>query len=275
MVIRSKDESKRLGVLKKDNNGYFRELTFTALMVLYAFFNDELILIVIHGRQGYGKSTLASIAQSQVYGAYDRIKEVVGEQYPGFDEFTVKRQRKVYIQTLNELINSDEMFTYNWKKTKDMFVFKPEDFINKTVSVKKKVPCCVVDDAGMWLNSMDYQNPFVKAVGRFFEVARTKYGAIIFTCSDLKQVFSKLRNMPHVYTIRVIKEGHGESRIGIIHEGWESEDLKKSGRTKLLFDGFIAEMYDPFYRWYQPIRVGLANEGTELMWKEFEKLMNK
>lgn len=273
MTKKDKKESKRLGVLSKDDIGCFQEITYTALMVLYAFFNDELILIVIHGRQGYGKSTLASIVSAQAYGALNKINKILQDNPKMLEGKTISKQRRIKIRLLEQLIDENAEFLYDWTETKNKFIFKPREFISTTMKIKKKTLTCIVDDAGMWLNNMDYQNPFVKAVGRFFEIARTKYGAIIFTCSDLKQVFTKLRNMPHVYTIRVIKTGEtADSRIGIIHEGWESEDLKRSGRTKLMFDGFVAEMPDKFYRWYQPIRLRLANEGTRLMFEEFEKM---
>lgn len=274
MVKRKREQPKRLGVISKDNIGHFKEISWTALMILYAFFNDELILIVIHGKQGYGKSTLASIVSAQVYGALEVIDKELEDNPKLLEGKSLSKQRRVKIKLLERLIEENREFTYDWNSTKENFAFKPKEFILLTLRIKKKKPMCIVDDAGMWLNNMDYHNPFVRAVGRFFEVARTKLGAIVFTCSDLKQVFTKLRNMPHVYTIRIIKDSGGsvDDRIGIIHEGWESEDLKKSGRKKLMFDGFVAEMPDKFYRWYKPIRDKLADEGTRLMFEEFEKM---
>lgn len=275
---RMEKESKKLGVLPKDHTGSFNELTYTALMIIYAYLNDELILIVIHGKQGYGKSTLASIVSAQCYGVIQKMNqdEELTNQLKGQ---SLSKQRRIRIKWLNNCIDNDESFTYNWDKTWEYFVFRPEDFITQAMGIKQKKPLCVVDDAGMWLNTMDYQNPFVRAVGKFFEVARTKYGAIVFTCSDLKQIFTKIRNMPHVYTIRVIKESgrsgassNPDRRIGIIHEGWESEDMKKSGRSVLLFDGFVAEMPDNFFNKYNPKRTLLADEGTRKMFEEFEKL---
>lgn len=275
MAKRKKEQPKRLGVLSKDDVGSFQELSWTALMILYAFFNDELILIVIHGKQGYGKSTLASIVSAQVYGALKVINKTLEEDPKLLKGKSLSKQRRVKIKLLERLIEENAEFKYDWNSTKKNFVFKPKEFILLTLRIKKKKPMCIVDDAGMWLNNMDYHNPFVRAVGRFFEVARTKLGAIVFTCSDLKQVFTKLRNMPHVYTIRIIKSREStdiDDRIAIIHEGWESEDMKKSGRRKVMFDGFVAEMPDEFYRWYKPIRDKLADEGTRLMFEEFEKM---
>lgn len=276
MAKRSKEKEKRLGVLPKDNIGNFYELTWTTLMILYAFFNDELILVVIHGKQGYGKSTMAAIISAQCYGVINLMNKII-EREGLLEGKTLSKQRRIKIKLFEQLLKENAEFEYDWKNTKEYFAFKPEEFLLATADIEEKIPMGIVDDAGMWLNTMDYQNPFVKAVGRFFEVARTKYGAIVFTCSDLKQIFTKLRNMPHVYTIRIIKEsgGNPDSRIGIIHEGWESEDLKRSGRSVLLFDGFVAHMPEPFFDWYYPIRTKLADEGTAQMIHEFKKSIGR
>ena len=210
-------------------------------MIIDAYNNDELILVVIHGKQGYGKSTYASIVLSQVYG---------------------------YI--------NDKESGYDWSTTKNFFVFKPRDFLYLSRTQTQKSPACVVDDAGLWLNAMDFSHPLVKATGKFLEVARTKWAAILFTCSDLQQVFSKLRNMPHVYTIRITKQASGKDkpnrRIATIFEGWRSEDLKKSGRKTKSVDVFYAHMPDKFYTWYKPERDKLADQGLNELELELDKL---
>jgi len=210
-------------------------------MIIDAYNNDELILVVIHGKQGYGKSTYASIVLSQVYG-------YINEKESGYD----------------------------WNITKDYFVFKPRDFLILSRKQNKKNPSCVVDDAGLWLNAMDFTHPLVKATGKFLEVARTKWGAILFTCSDLNQVFSKLRNMPHVYTVRITKQASGKDkpnrRIATIFEGWRSEDLKKSGRKTKYIDTFYAHMPDKFYEWYKPERDKLADQGLDELELELDRL---
>jgi len=215
-------------------------------MIVKANDNDELILVVIHGKQGYGKSTYASITMSQVYGYYN----------------------------YNE---KNDLYYYDWKTTKDYFVFKPRDFLNLSRQQKHKAAVCCVDDAGMWLNSMDFSHPLVKATGKFLEVARTKWAAILFTCSDLNQVFSKIRNMPHVYTIRITKHGidemHPNRRVATIYEGWRSEDLKKSGRKTKSID-LIQNCHMPksFYDWYKPERDKLADQGLDELELELNKL---
>lgn len=219
-------------------------------MIIDSFYNDELILVVTHGKQGYGKSTYSSIVLSQVYG---------------------------YVNG-KESDPSATVFKYDWNAAKDYFVFQPQDFLFLSRKQGSKSPVCLVDDAGLWLNSMDFTHPLVKATGKFLEVARTKWGAILFTCSDLNQVFSKLRNMPHVYTIRISKQAAGKDkqpyrRIATIFEGWRSEDLKKSGRkTKYIDIIQYCHMPDDFYSWYKPLRDKLADQGLNELEIELNKL---
>lgn len=225
------------------------QLLHLSRMVISSFYNDELILIVIHGKQGFGKSTYASIIIAQVYG---------------------------YIKGKQDDPDATE-FKYDWKAAKDFFAFKPRQFLILSDNQTVKAPCCVVDDAGLWLNTMDFHHPLVKMTGKFLEVARTKWGAILFTCSDLKQIFTKIRNMPHVFTVRIRKRGAGTKvqknrRMAVIYEGWTSEDLKKSGRKTRFIDIFYAEMPSSFYDWYKPKRDELANTGLFDLRCELDRL---
>lgn len=237
-------------------NNKNRYVTFTendllhlSKMIITSFYNDELILVVIHGKQGFGKSTYASIVMAQVYGYINGKKK-----------------------------NPDAtVFNYDWVTTKRFFAFKPRQFLTLSRKQKNKSPVCCVDDAGLWLNSMDFHHPLVKATGKFLEVARTKWGAILFTCSDLRQIFSKIRNMPHVYSIRVSKQGagiktHKNRRIATVFEGWASEDMKRTGRKTKYIDVFYARMPDKFYRWYKPERASLANVGLDELQIELDRL---
>lgn len=224
-------------------------------MIISAYYNDELILVVIHGKQGFGKSTYAAIVIAQVYGYI--------EEKAKNPEATI--------------------FKYNWKKAREYFAFKPRQFLTLSRKQKTKAPCGCVDDAGLWLNAMDFNHPLVKATGKFLEVARTKWAAILFTCSDLKQIFTKIRNMPHVYTIRITKyktglERQKDRRMAKIFSGWVSEDLKKSGRKTKYIDIFYAEMpgtieeENSFYGWYKPERDKLADQGLDELELELDRL---
>ena len=247
-----------------------------ARMILYAYYNDELILIVVHGKQGYGKSTYVAIISAQVYGVVNKVNELVSQtDTNGMSE---KQLRKLDIKFLNEIINGEHSFVYDWKTIRRFFVFKPRQFLTISRNVRGKTPCCIVDDAGLWLNSMDYYSPEVKAVGKILEVARTMWGGIIFTCSDQQQIFGKIRNMPHVYTIRITKRSNDPRRIARVFKGWVSEDLKKHGRKTIAMDVYYPEMpgdlkdKSSFYAWYKPEREKLANAGFDELEVALDKL---
>ena len=223
------------------------DLLHLSQMIISSFHNDELILIVIHGKQGFGKSTYASIIIAQVNG---------------------------YIKGKQSDPNAKE-FKYDWKAAREYFAFKPREFLILSRKQKVKAPCSCVDDAGLWLNSMDFNHPLVKATGKFLEVARTKWGAILFTCSDQQQIFTKIRNMPHVYTVRIGKYGgtnqQVDRRMARIFSGWASEDMKKSGRKTKAIDIFYADMPMDFYNWYKPERDALADQGLT----DIEKILDE
>ena len=255
--------------------GKSNEVLHLSILILKAFYNHELILVVIHGRQGYGKSTYASIVKAQVYSIHTIVEQHFEKKPHLLEGKTETQIRREKLKLLDIIIDNDITFDYDWKQTKKFFVFTPRQFLTLSRKQKQKTPCICVDDAGLWLNAMDYQNPLVKAVGKFFEVARTKWGAILFTCSDLKQIFTKIRNMPHVFTIRITKAGadkeHPERRTAMIYEGWTSEDLKKSGRKAKYVDIYYAEMPTVFYSWYNPEREMLADMGLN----EIEEILDK
>ena len=247
-----------------------------ARMILYAYYNDELILIVVHGKQGYGKSTYAAIISAQVYGVVNKINELM--KTVDVSSLSQKKIRNIELDFLDDIIGGKYDFVYEWNDIRRFFVFKPRSFLKISRKVRSKTPCCIVDDAGLWLNSMDYYSPEVKAVGKILEVARTIWGCIIFTCSDQQQIFGKIRNMPHVYSIRIIKNKGDGRRAAKIYRGWISEDLKKHGRKNIGIDIYYPEMpgdiKEPtsFYGWYIPERKELTSSGFNELEQALDKL---
>ena len=74
--------------------GNTKELLQLSKMVLLAYYNDELILIIIHGKQGYGKSTFAGLISAQVYGVINKINELLDKQ-PDFKMGPEKEKRRI------------------------------------------------------------------------------------------------------------------------------------------------------------------------------------
>ena len=219
-----------------------RELFYISEKILEWFYNDELGIIIIHGQQGYGKSVYACVSCAEVYG-HD------------MDEHT---------------------FYYNWEAVKRHIVWTPKDFIDLSLkkpplwdeknykihpNSDKKEPLIVWDDAGYWLNAMDYHHPLCIAVSKYLEVARSRWGAIVFTVSDQRQILTKIRGIPHAWSIPIRKTAtpkrgtekyrwKHDRRFAQLHKSWCSEDLKKYGKKGEQGDIFHARLpgrFDPKY----------------------------
>lgn len=221
-----------------------RELFNLSEKILEWFYNDELGIVIIHGQQGYGKSTYGGISCSEVYG-----HQIEGE--------------------------NKNQFYYNWEAVKRHIVWTPKQFIdlsNKKPPRKdenykihpntlKKEPMILWDDAGYWLNAMDFHHPLCVQVSKYLEVARSRWGAIVFTVSDQRQILNKIRGIPHAWSVPIRKAGTPkrgnpnykwvhDRRFAQLHKSWCSEDLKKSGKKGEKGDIFYARLpgrYDPLY----------------------------
>lgn len=236
--------------------------------ILEWFYNDEFGVIICHGQQGWGKSTYGCISGAEIYG-HDLEKS---------------------------------QFYYNWEAVKRHLVWHPKQFIDLSKmipprdspyykvlpSTKKKEPLVLWDDAAYFLNKMKWNDKFCIEVGRYLEVARPRWGAVIFTVSHQMEILSKIRNIPHAWSVPIRKIGtpkrgnpnyrwQRDRRFARLHKSWYSEDLKKSGKKGKQGDLFYARMpgaYDPlypddpkktygFYGWYRPFREMFEEQGME------------
>ena len=71
-------------------------------------------------------------------------------------------------------------------------MFKPEEFLDKVLEVDEKEKALIWDDAGYWLFSLDWYEPFVKAVSRWMQVAGTQFACIILTTPKRSLISSKV-----------------------------------------------------------------------------------
>jgi len=223
------------------------ELFWISEKILEWYYNDEFGIIIVHGQQGFGKSTYACISGAEVYG-HNRMKHE---------------------------------FYYNWDAVKKHIVWTPRDFIKLSKKrdqgkepYEHKEPLVIWDDAGYWLNAMDFRDKLCITVSKYLEVARTRWAAIIFTVSDQRQILSKIRGIPHAWSIPIIKAStpgvHNpnykwvhDRRYAHLHKSWVSEDLKKSGKKGQEGDVFYARMPPKFYRWYKAFRDRFCMDAIE------------
>lgn len=245
--MKNKYEEPSIGINRKWHPE--QELLYLSEKILEWFYNDELGIVIIHGQQGYGKSTYASLACAEIYG--------------------------------HDLDASQ--FYYDWGAVKSHMVWTPRQFIdlckNKTKGHLEKERVVVWDDAAYWLNAMDYRDKFCVQASKLIEVARSRWGAIVFTCSDQRQILSKIRGIPHAYSIPIRKAPGAASRhnpdykymkdrrFARLHKSWCSEDMKKSGKKGIQGDIFYARMPPNFYSWYKPFRDSFCVQAFD----EFDK----
>lgn len=237
------------------------KLMYISQKILEWYYEEEMGVIIIHGQTGWGKSCYAGICCAEVYG----YKENNETFYNKWDQ-------------------PDRTFFYDWDSAKENIVFTPREFVELNRKKKYMDKMLWWDDAGYHLNALDYNDRLIKKIGKWMELGRSKYAAIVLTCSDLRQVLSKIRDIPHVTTIKIIKGGtytkehpkyqyYKDRRLAKIHKSWISEDLKRSGKERIFYDVFYAHLpgeYKPrtgvkkgFYGWYKPYRDSFENQATQ------------
>lgn len=209
-------------------------------MINHAYYRDEFQLFIVYAPLGYGKSTYA-------------------------------------VKVLSELYNKD------WEKVKDYIVFPPKDFVTKCVEMNKKgqrEKAIVWDDAGLWLFALQRNDPFVQAVLKYMNVARTNWGAMILTTPTPSWVTYKMRNFPQHINVKVIKAADDIGRQQRLrfakgYRQWTAPDFKHTGVHKIFQDYYDATMPDDFYKWYKPIRDDYAKQASELMNETLADLLDK
>ncbi len=219
--------------------------------------NDEFKVMIITGDHGYGKSSYANQIISEVY--------------------------------------SPDDINRNWRLElfKEHIGFHPMNITLKWLNMKKRDYCFHWDDAGLWLNAMDYQDPFVIAVGKYLQVARTDWAGLIFTCIDRDDIFAKLRNLRRAVVVEIIKHSdkqHPHRRTAIAYEFWKSRSGTQKGTNNLWEEDFNCYMpgnFNPnnpdrikqpsdkqkknnffswgFYGWYKPLRLKYAYMAKQQM----------
>ena len=168
--------------------------------------------------------------------------------------------------------------TWDWSYLKNYIVFHPRDFLKRVSRIRKKHPFMVWDDAGYWLNSMDYNNRFVKAVGKYMQVARLDWGCIMFTSIHAKDVITKIKGAEGRLKVKITKMGAGlkkdkDRRTATIYEHWESVDGSQFGEEGKHDETFYARMPDSFYNGYFPYRKGFTMQAKKSMRKSIDEIL--
>jgi hypothetical protein len=224
-------------------------------LILDRFYADEFEAFLIYGPLGYGKSSYACQATAEAYGIHNGV-------VAGYDKH-------------------GNPYYSDWEAVKPRLKFHPGEVIEYLLNLEGRDITMIWDDAGLWLYALDWNHPFVKAVGRYLNVARTDLGSILFTTPSPVVIMKKVRDLPQCRTIKIVKrdvdnlDRRYKKRLARIYQTWITPDMKKSGVKETHQDVFNAYMPDDFYRWYLPKRDHYAKMAKMMMMKEVDGLVEE
>ena len=170
---------------------------------------------------------------------------------------------KVLRQVFNYLLGKD---FDEWKYYKPYFGWDPEENVERWISIEKRIPCFVWDDAGYWLHSLNWTDPLLQAIQKYFNVIGTDINTIILTTPSPSWILSKIAGMPGTLRTKIVKRQGGNrddpstlwGRLALTYEPWQTPDMKKHGVNKRFKDVFNCYIPDQIYKEYYPIRRGYA-----------------
>jgi len=210
-----------------------------AKFIIELFDNDEFKPILIQGDHGYGKSSYANTLIAEVHSIFNNGVP-------------------------------------NWKVVKDYMGYEPEEVLDdlESIPIGEKWYVYHWDDSGTWLHSLDFQDPFVKAVGKYMHVARTDLACMIFTTIRIEDISSKIRGIRNAIIVDITKEGSSyrqphirTARAYIQRKTWKGRPWKDYQWE----ERFDCHVPNSFYRWYKPERDKYAARAKEIArqkWKD-------
>jgi len=211
------------------------------------YLNDQFKAIIVYGDLRIGKSTYALKVMGQVYEyLYDEpLSPSLIDNYMGWHPA--------------EVIKS-------WKN------------IKRIARNKRKIPVYTWDDAGVWLFSLDWNDPLLRAIQRYMNLIGTDMACLIMTTPDPTFILSKIRRLPGLIRIEV-KPSTSQNkewpknadRVAIAYQKRYLPDSQKFYMRKLWRDNFRAVLPDEIYKYYTPIRERYTEMAKEMMWEALIK----
>lgn len=163
-----------------------------------------------------------------------------------------------------------------WKHFKPYFGWEPNEISERWYYIKERIPLYVWDDAGYWLHSLNWTDPLLQAIQKYFNVIGTDINTVILTTPSPEWVLSKINKMPGVIRTKIIKRDGGKSdapskmyaRLALSYKPWISPDRKKHGVNKVFKDNYNCLIPDEIYKEYYPIRRMYAMKAKEAIRKQ-------
>jgi hypothetical protein len=203
-----------------------------ARRIVKEYNNDGFIAVIVEGDERIGKSTyvLKSLNQALDYLKGKKVNKSNWQTYLGWNPAEV-------IDTWAHKPSNIKYIGYIW------------------------------DDAGVWLNNLQWSDPLLIEVQKYMSIVGSDYAFLGLTTPNAKWILNKINRIPGMMRI-IIKKTMGSNRIGKLPESirwareargyipWFSPDTKRSGVRKILVDDFKCKMDNETYEWYKPLRDG-------------------
>ena len=228
------------------------------------YYANECEVFVVYGMpEGIGKSAYISHAQADLLGfQHCKDKELLRWMWER------ERPKDAWI------------WESDWESSKQFLKYPPDDVVDTCMDMLDKDRKDVSfhwDDAGTWLNAMDFHDPFVVSFMKYLSLARSNWGGIILSTPVEDWVLKKLRTAKGVLHVEV-KRMEGTDRRYIwrprVATCYKLQKYKGNPRTywpKQWTDTFMAIMPDSFYDWYNPQRKAYTRIAVQLMRQALEK----
>ena len=127
----------------------------------------------------------------------------------------------------------------------------------------------------MWLSALEYYDPLLIALGKYFDSARINFASVMFTIPSPVGLIKKLRTLPDAISGRVMKPSGSSVYIKgkryrqwfrqvRFYESYMLPDLKKwrlRGGKKLM-DDYSCKLPQFIFDWYYTLRREMTLEAT-------------
>ena len=226
----------------------------TGRWIVAAYLKDDFNLFIIHGTPRIGKSTYGIKCMGQA------VDYLWGE-----DIFTIKGSTA---DSIRAPICQKYM---GWD---------PNDNVETWLNIDERIACYQWDDAGYWLFSLNWTDPLLISIQKYFNVIGTDINSMMMTTPAPEWILSKIATMPGTMRIKITKRDGGRSdadsklysRRAVGYIPWKYPDLKGGGVNKKIHDEFSCKLPEPFYsKWYKPTREYYAKAAKLEMLEELRR----
>jgi len=239
--------------------------------LLSNFYSDECEIFVVSGMpEGIGKTGYVCHVQADLKG-YQNCND---------------KELLKWLWQKHKPLNAP-IWESDWEAVKQCIKYPPEDVVDMCMDMvekDRKDVCFHWDDAGTWLNAMDFHDPFVIAFMKYLSLARSNWGGIILSTPVEDWVLKKLRTargILHVEIKRLLGTDRynykylWRPRVATCYKMVKYRGNPKSYWPKQWKDTFMATMPDSFFKWYSPLRKYYTKVAVQLMKKALAKRREK